>query len=323
MGVASFNLLLCIKYQLMWQRMDGHRWTGIPHHCWYVGSDLLDLSLVWSPLIVYGSVELYSLVWFGMRAMHLLCCSSATLPVLKRFIYTARQVSLVLTSVNSCTKLQFLFLCQTSLRLTEDRICLGLIKVCKNALYSSVFSISVISPYRVGWQLQEQLQMTQIQRWVCGQILVPSRVLISTWRFPLGLCTLCQSSMVVSQALPFHYYTIFSAAQVCSALLSRDRLSALLAPQTRLWPQRAAGWWPRWGAGKVLLISLSNLWLRPTQSAHPDWKGVTYAPWETALMAKPKLKLVSQPDEKLLLCFPSSFEAGGQLGQGVNPEVSF
>ena len=25
-------------------------------------------------------------------------------------------------------------------------------------------------------------------------------------------------------------------------------------------------------------------------------------------MAKPKLKLVSQPDEKLLLCFPSSFE---------------
>ena len=150
--------------------------------------------------------------------------------------------------------------------------------------------------------------MTQIQRWVCGQILVPSRVLISTWRFPLGPCTLCQSSMVVSQALPFHYYTIFSAAQVGSALLSRDRLSALLAPQTGLWPQRAAGWWPRWGAGKVLLISLSNLWLRPTQSAHPDWKGVTYAPWETALMAKPKLKLVSQPDEKLLLCFRSSFE---------------
>lgn len=64
--MASFNLLLCIKYQLMWQRMDGHRWTGIPHHCWYVGSDLLGLSLVWSPLVVYGSVELYSLVWFGM-----------------------------------------------------------------------------------------------------------------------------------------------------------------------------------------------------------------------------------------------------------------
>ena len=45
-------------------------------------------------------------------------------------------------------------------------------------------------------------------------------------------------------------------------------------------------------------------------------------------MAKPKLKLVSQSDEKLLLCFPSSFEvgggaAGGQLGMGVNPEVSF
>ena len=33
-------------------------------------------------------------------------------------------------------------------------------------------------------------------------------------------------------------------------------------------------------------------------------------------MAKPKLKLVSQPDEKLLLCFPSSFEAGGEALAG-------
>ena len=33
-------------------------------------------------------------------------------------------------------------------------------------------------------------------------------------------------------------------------------------------------------------------------------------------MAKPKLKLVSQPDEKLLLCFPSSFEAGGAAWAG-------
>ena len=294
-----------------WAPLDWHTSPLLVCGLWFAG---LKFGLV--PCCCrFGSVELYTLVWFGMWAMHLLCCSSATLPVPKRFIYTARQVSLVLTSVNSCTipvsVSNVSYINWRQEKPGSDKSVQGCPLV-----YSSVFSLSVISRYRLGWQLQEQLQMTQIQRWVCGQILVPSRVLISTWRFPLGLCTLCQSSMVVSQALPFHYYTIFSAAQVCSALLSRDRLSALLAPQTRLWPQRAAGWWPRWGAGKVLLISLSNLWLRPTQSAHPDWKGVTYAPWETALMAKPKLKLVSQPDEKLLLCFPSSFEAGGAAWAG-------
>ena len=207
-----------------WAPLDWHTSPLLVCGLWFAG---LKFGLV-PCCCIFGSVESYSLVWFGMWAMHLLCCSSATLPVPKRFIYTARQVSLVLTLVNSCKRLQFLFLRQTSLRLIEDRIYLGLIKVCKDALYSSVFSLSVISRYRVGWQLQEQLQMTQIQRWVCGQILVPSRVLISTWRFPLGPCTLCQSSMVVSQALPFHYYTIFSAAQVGSALLCSHETASLL-----------------------------------------------------------------------------------------------
>ena len=49
--VGSFNLLLCIKYQLMWQPMDGHQQTGIPH-----GRGM------WAWL---------ALVWFGMSAMHL------------------------------------------------------------------------------------------------------------------------------------------------------------------------------------------------------------------------------------------------------------
>ena len=46
------------------------------------------------------------------------------------------------------------------------------------------------------------------------------------WFPPEGLCllgrwrtTLCQSSMVASQALPFHYYTIFSPALLCYPLI--------------------------------------------------------------------------------------------------------
>ena len=128
-----------------WAPLDWHTSPLLVCGLWFAG---LKFGLV--PCCCrFGSVELYSLVWFGMWTMHLLCCSSATLPVPERFIYTARQVSLVLTTVNSCTKLQFLFLCQTFLRLTEVRIKLGLIKVCKDALYSSVFSLSVISRYRV------------------------------------------------------------------------------------------------------------------------------------------------------------------------------
>ena len=40
-------------------------------------------------------------------------------------------------------------------------------------------------------------------------------------------------------------------------------------------------------------------------------------------MAKPKLKLVSQPDENFYFAFQARLKQGGQLGQGVNPEVSF
>ena len=142
------------------------------------------------------------------------------------------------------------------------------------------------------------------------------KILACRLKFPsprhLKVCaassTVCQSSMLASQALPFHHYTIFYA------LLW---LQSSLCDHNHHWGgEGAVAGWPLWGAGKVLLISLSRPWLQPTQSAHPDWKGVTYAPWETALMAKPKLKLVSQPDEKLLLCFPSSFEAGGAAWAG-------
>ena len=62
--VGSFNLLLCIKYQLMWRPMDGHQQTGIPH-----GRGM------WAWL---------ALVWYVSYAPSY--CSSVTSPVRAQFI---------------------------------------------------------------------------------------------------------------------------------------------------------------------------------------------------------------------------------------------
>ena len=61
-GVASFNLLLCIKYQLMWQPMDGHLQPRIPHGR---GMCQLCFASLWFGLVWFGIVQ-YGAVWFGM-----------------------------------------------------------------------------------------------------------------------------------------------------------------------------------------------------------------------------------------------------------------
>ena len=66
-GVASFNLLLCIKYQLMWQPMDGlHQQPGIPHH-WGMW------ALLW--LVQYGLILYRGMMQFGLVCE--LCTSCA------------------------------------------------------------------------------------------------------------------------------------------------------------------------------------------------------------------------------------------------------
>ena len=126
---------------------------------------------------------------------------------------------------------------------------------------------------------------------------------------------------VPGSAIPLLYNILCYSGLLCSAL-TRLPLCSTCPPDkavttTSSWVVTTMGGWE----------SPAHFIVQPLASTYSigssGLKGRDLCPMRNCLNGQTETEISESAGRKLLLCFPSSFEAGGQLGQGVNPEVSF